>query len=467
MAYDTLQHRRGTASAWTTANPILAAGEIGYETDTGKFKIGDGATAWNSIASYFQAGAGSGGAWGSITGTLSAQTDLQSALDLKANLASPALTGNPTAPTQTLGNNSTRIATTAFVAAALAALSYQPLDSGLTSLAALGSAADKIAYTTGVDTWAEAALTSFGRSLIDDASASAARTTLGVVIGTDVQAYNANAAVGPGSSTANALARWSGTGGTTLLNNAQWTLADSGALASSGMSLTGTQATSLLDMAATWNTTGTPTAIKLNVTNTASNAASLLIDLQVGGTSAFKVGRDGMLYFGSDSSGRLSIAGSPYIQRGATINMMWDNACTILSSGYYGISSGTPAEGNADVRLYRDAANTLALRNSTNAQALNIYKTYTDASNYERLAILYSSNVAYIRHQNAGTGSARLLVPVTGSTTVASLPAASTAGAGARAFVTDATATTFLSTVAGGGANKVPVVSDGTNWLIA
>ena len=43
---------------------------------------------------------------------------------------------------------------------------------------------------------------------------------------------------------------------------------------------------------------------------------------------------------------------------------------------------------------------------------------------------------------------------------------ASTAGAGSRAFVTDATVTTFLSTVAGGGANKVPVVSDGTNWLI-
>lgn len=52
------------------------------------------------------------------------------------------------------------------------------------------------------------------------------------------------------------------------------------------------------------------------------------------------------------------------------------------------------------------------------------------------------------------------------STTVASLPSAATAGAGARHFVTDATATTFASTVAGGGANKVPVVSDGTNWLI-
>lgn len=50
--------------------------------------------------------------------------------------------------------------------------------------------------------------------------------------------------------------------------------------------------------------------------------------------------------------------------------------------------------------------------------------------------------------------------------TVASLIAAATAGAGARSFVTDATATTFASTVAGLGANNVPVYSDGTNWKI-
>lgn len=54
----------------------------------------------------------------------------------------------------------------------------------------------------------------------------------------------------------------------------------------------------------------------------------------------------------------------------------------------------------------------------------------------------------------------------TGSYVVSALPSAATAGAGARAFVTDATATTFASTVAGGGANKVPVVSDGTNWIV-
>lgn len=60
-------------------------------------------------------GVAGGGVWGSITGTLSNQTDLQTALNLKAALASPALSGNPTAPTQLTADDSTRIATTAFV----------------------------------------------------------------------------------------------------------------------------------------------------------------------------------------------------------------------------------------------------------------------------------------------------------------------------------------------------------------
>lgn len=42
--------RRGTASQWTTANPVLGAGEPGFETNTGQFKIGDGTTAWNSLS---------------------------------------------------------------------------------------------------------------------------------------------------------------------------------------------------------------------------------------------------------------------------------------------------------------------------------------------------------------------------------------------------------------------------------
>jgi len=47
-----IQVRRGTASSWTSANPTLAAGEWGYETDTGLAKIGNGSTAWTSL-DYF------------------------------------------------------------------------------------------------------------------------------------------------------------------------------------------------------------------------------------------------------------------------------------------------------------------------------------------------------------------------------------------------------------------------------
>lgn len=67
----------------------------------------------------------------------------------------------------------------------------QAYDATLQSLSALGTAADRIAYTTGVDTWAEAPITAFGRSLIDDADSTAGRVTLGLVIGTNVQAYDA------------------------------------------------------------------------------------------------------------------------------------------------------------------------------------------------------------------------------------------------------------------------------------
>ena len=44
-----VKSRRGTATAWASANPTLAAGERGYETDTGREKVGNGSTPWNSI----------------------------------------------------------------------------------------------------------------------------------------------------------------------------------------------------------------------------------------------------------------------------------------------------------------------------------------------------------------------------------------------------------------------------------
>ncbi len=68
----------------------------------------------------------------------------------------------------------------------------QAYDSGLASIAGLTTAANKMLYTTGSDSYAVADLSAFGRALIDDADSSAARTTLGLVIGTDVQAFDAD-----------------------------------------------------------------------------------------------------------------------------------------------------------------------------------------------------------------------------------------------------------------------------------
>lgn len=67
-----VQHKRDTAANWTSVNPVLKSGQIGIETDTNKFKFGTGAN-WNSTAYVTTPGSVS---WGSITGTLTDQTDL-------------------------------------------------------------------------------------------------------------------------------------------------------------------------------------------------------------------------------------------------------------------------------------------------------------------------------------------------------------------------------------------------------
>lgn len=68
-----IQLRNDTASNWTTANPTLAQGELGIETDTRKYKIGDGSTAWNSLA------------YGSLIGPINLNAVVTSVSDKSAN----------------------------------------------------------------------------------------------------------------------------------------------------------------------------------------------------------------------------------------------------------------------------------------------------------------------------------------------------------------------------------------------
>jgi hypothetical protein len=82
-----IQIRRGTAAQWTSTNPTLASGEQGFETDTGKMKIGNGSTAWTSLA-YLGAGtvtsitAGTGLSGGTITSTGTIAIDTATTVDL-------------------------------------------------------------------------------------------------------------------------------------------------------------------------------------------------------------------------------------------------------------------------------------------------------------------------------------------------------------------------------------------------
>ena len=169
----------------------------------------------------------------------------------------------------------------------------------------------------------------------------------------------------------------------------QLTLADT-TLAGSG-SLAGT----LCDLSQTWNTTGNPTALRLNVTNTASGSTSKLIDLQVGGVSKFNIDKNGApsiltntnFNFGTSAiadSGNnffVSSAASLFLRTNGSTNVLaltYPDVTLTATGSYTWGSSGTSSP---DLKLYRDAANTLAQRNSTNPQSFRLYRNYTDASN--------------------------------------------------------------------------------------
>lgn len=169
-----------------------------------------------------------------------------------------------------------------------------------------------------------------------------------------------------------------------------------------GPSLTGTEATSVVDIAQTWNTTGTPTLLKANITDTASAAGSLLMDLQVGGSSRFNVRKDGSVFY----------LGSMF---GATGSFFYPSGTSrgTITSPINGVFLLSNAAGTTSSYLAADeAANTLALRNGTNAQAFRLYNTYTDASNYERGFIRYSSNRLDIGHEAAGTGTQNRVIRI-------------------------------------------------------
>ena len=100
-----IQLRRDTAANWTSANPTLAAGELGLETDTTYYKIGNGSTAWASLA------------YGSIAGTL-ANSSVTSAMIVDGTIVAGDIASNAITTAKILDANVTaaKLAATAVTA---------------------------------------------------------------------------------------------------------------------------------------------------------------------------------------------------------------------------------------------------------------------------------------------------------------------------------------------------------------
>jgi hypothetical protein len=236
--------------------------------------------------------------------------------------------------------------------------------------------------------------------------------------------------------------------------------------------------------AGAWSASGTGIGV-----NAVTGFGGNLLDLQVNGSSLFKVGATGtsstsfLLQSGSSSAwipatGAWALGGSSG-SPGLVVEGALGTGLTSSAVLWWG-SSTTGLYSSRDVVLARDAANTLAQRNAANAQTFRVYGTFTDASNHVRASLSSTSTAVTLAAETAGTGADDIPLNLTAagtgtvkvnsvaevvvSSTVAGLPAAPVVGMLTR--VTDATAPAVGSTVTGGGAAAALVWYNGANWSV-
>ena len=210
----TIQLKRATAANWASKNPVLLAGEPGLETDTNKIKFGNGVNTWNQLA-YFAAATTvqlPSDFWEQledrVAGMLVDNANMQvlyndttGKIELKAKNVEPGTGGGMTdAELAVMVDDEESVFRAALIELILekagtggggGVSSWNDLTDRpprLLNLASMLGAANKLPYMSGSETWAVTDLTAQARSLLDDGSASAMRTTLDVYSKAESQA---------------------------------------------------------------------------------------------------------------------------------------------------------------------------------------------------------------------------------------------------------------------------------------
>jgi len=311
--------------------------------------------------------------------------------------------------------------------------------------------------------------------------------------------------VGPASSTDNALVLFDSTTGKLVKSQTKLTFDDNTLALASG---TVTTSKPILDLSQTWNSAGvTFTGFKKNITDTASAAASLIEDWQVGGVSKVYIDKSARIF--STVSGQISlgvaVSGQPIVGIGrnssvggldlygnttvsaniSAFTVLLDSAVTLAwSVSNVTQSADTILRRAAAATLHQGAANaaspvaqTLQAQGSRSGTDTNIgganytIQSGTGTGTGTRSTLILRSPVTVASGTGAQTQTTGLTI--TGGTaalsgyTVATLPA--TPVTGATAHVTDSNATFTAgigAVVAGGGTDIVPVFFDGTSWRI-
>lgn len=335
----------------------------------------------------------------------------------------------------------------------------QPLDADLTALAGLTSATDKVPYFTGSGTAALADFTSTARSLLDDTSTSAMRTTLGLAIGTNVQAWDADLDGLAGVTTTGLVYR-SGAGAfITLAADTDGTLSSNSDLIIATQKATKTYADTKQTLDATLTalaglatgsdklaySTGTDTFSQTDFTST---ARSLLDDTSTGAmrtTLGLTIGTDVQAwdadldllaamnqgtYFHTPNVGAATstAVGFNDITYYAQINVPMK--CTLTGVGYW---VGGTSNGNCRAALYDSGGTRVANKTSNVAQAaINTFQKVSFDSTYVANPGVYYVGV-YFSSSTATALVSKLMVPASASTsagvTLASITPPSTPAA--------------------------------------